>query len=679
MLTETRRSAAQRAFHEVVRLRWPIPLAVGLLALTLAVAGSGSSMVGARLGLAALAIAAFATALYTVGGFVARRLPPLSAEGLGLFRIAWALALLHVLPFLRGSVHESPFPRSDQRTENVVNIGPAHWLASHQGVTGAIAQIVVVALFFFAIGAFARLAYVVVALGFAALGVAAAMAQGSHDWDLPLVVILCLIGMPWGDGVSVDDTIRRLRQKPRPERKTVYSLAIWLPGLLLGSAWLAAAYAKLNHSGFAWISGGAVRYHFVSDASKAHSDLGLWIASHPTAAVIASAGGVLFEATFILVIFFRSYWIRLAFAAGAALFFAGLYEFQGIQWEAWWIVLVALLPWEPLAAAIRRLLPRATLLIDGGCRQCRRTARILNGLDWFDRLAFVDATDDAERGRHAPSVDREQALNRMAVVDGNGGVHSGFDAYRRLSLSVLILAPLGLVAFLPGLDRLGERVYDSVAAHRHRCGDECATGPLPGKQTHVLARAATLSVVACVLVAGIVVTQTVVSDKQVEREPFLTNFPMYSDTYASTAAYDEAHRKSRDLRFFLYRPPNRVDLLVSRQNEVFPMDEPGALPVVAIAQRHALVQVVSKQLKGGDISPKLRRQVAVLTAGVQTVSGDPVSGELVATENEYGFDWKHGHFFIRHQNEPVALLDLRTLNVDKVAWPPAERAALAVG
>ena len=77
-----------------------------------------------------------------------------------------------------------------------MNVGPAHWLASHQGVTGAIAQVVVVTLFFFAIGAFARLAYVVVALGFAALGVAAAMAQGSHDWDLPLVVILCLIGMP---------------------------------------------------------------------------------------------------------------------------------------------------------------------------------------------------------------------------------------------------------------------------------------------------------------------------------------------------------------------------------------------------------------------------------------------------------------------------------------------------
>jgi hypothetical protein len=258
-------------------------------------------------------------------------------------------------------------------------------------------------------------------------------------------------------------------------------------------------------------------------------------------------------------------------------------------------------------------------------------------------------------------------------------VHSGFDAYRRLSLSVLILAPLALVAFLPGLDRLGERVYDSVAARRHRCGDECATGPLPAKQTHIRARAATLSVLACVLLAGVVVTQTVVSDRQLEREPFLTNFPMYSDTYASTAAYDEAHSTSRDLRFFLYRPPNRVDLLVSRQNEVFPMDEPGALPVVAVAQRHALVQVLTKRLKGGEIRPKLRREFAALTAGAETVSGDPVSGELLATENEYGFDWNHGHFFIRHKNRPVALLDVRTLKVHEIAWPPAERSALAVG
>ena len=240
--------------------------------------------------------------------------------------------------------------------------------------------------------------------------------------------------MPWGDGLSIDDMVRRFRGKPAPERRSVYSLAIWLPALLLGSAWLAAAYAKLSHSGFAWVTGGAVRYHFVSDAHRAKSDWGLWIASHPKAAVAASAGGLLFEATFILAILFRNHWIRFAFALGAISFLAGLYYFQGIEWRAWWILVLALFPWEPLANGIRRLLPRRTVLIDGACPRCRRTARILHGLDWFDRLTFVDATDDANASATRPRSARTRRSQRcpssmLGAVSASGSARiaaSGF-------------------------------------------------------------------------------------------------------------------------------------------------------------------------------------------------------------------------------------------------------------
>ncbi len=654
----------ERVLRELVRLRWPIPLALGLLALALAVVGRPRALVGAPLVWVVLAIAGLSAALYAARSFVARRLPELSAQGLGLFRIAWALALLHVLPFLRDSVHQAPFPRSDQLTEDVVNVGPAHWLAAHPNVTGPIGQIVFIALILFAFGVFARLAYLVAALGFAALALAAAMAQSLHDWGLPVVVILCLVGVPWGDGLGVDDTIRRLRGKPAPHRKSVYSLAIWLPGLVLGSAWFAASYAKLSHSGFAWISGGAVRYHFVSDAHRAKSDWGLWIASHPHAAVAASAGGVLFEATFILGILFRSPWIRLAFAAGAVSFFAGLYWFQGIQWEAWWIVLVALLPWQPLAAGIRRLLPRHTVLIDGACPRCRRTARILHGLDWFDRLTFADATDDDERQRHAPSVGKEEALNRMVAVDRRGVARYGFDAYRSLSLSVPLLAPLGLLAGLPWIRGRAERLYDAAASSRHRCSDEtCTPGALPGRQRSLVSRAATLGALPCLLIVGVLVTQTIVSDRHLERQPFLSNYPMYSDTYASPAAYDAAHANFRDFRFFRYRSNTRLSLLVSQQNEVFPMDESDVIPLVTVARRHALVRVVTKRRNDDEIKPKLRAEVARVTVGARTVSGEPASGELLVTANQYGFDWKRGRIGVRHANVPLGILDLRTLKL----------------
>jgi predicted DCC family thiol-disulfide oxidoreductase YuxK len=377
-----------------------------------------------------------------------------------------------------------------------------------------------------------------------------------------------------------------------------------------------------------------------------------------------AAGGVLFEATFILGILFRSPWIRLAFAAGAVSFLAGLYLFQGIQWEAWWILLVALLPWQPLAAGVRRLLPRSTVLIDGACPRCRRTARILHGLDWFDRLTFADATDDDERQRHAPSVGKEEALARMVAVDARGVVRSGFDAYRSLSRSVPLLAPLGLLAGLPWIRGRAERLYDAAASSRHRCSDEtCTPGALPGQQRTLVSRAATLGALPCLLIVGVLVTQTFVSDRHLEREPFLSNYPMYSDTYASTAAYDASHPDFKDFRFFRYRSNTRVDALVSPENEVFPAGEAGVIPLVTNARRHALVRIVTKRLGDDDIGPKLRDEVALFTAGARTVSGQPASGEILVTANHYGFDWHRGRFGVKRADVALGVLDLRTLKL----------------
>src|SRR5438093_13657792 len=122
MSTHTQAPAAGRVVHELVRRRWPIPLAVGILALAIAVAGHDSRpVVGAPLAFIVLAGAALFAAIYALRTWVARRLPRLSPQGLGLFRIAWAFALFEVLPYLRDSVHQAPFPRGDQRTEGIVN------------------------------------------------------------------------------------------------------------------------------------------------------------------------------------------------------------------------------------------------------------------------------------------------------------------------------------------------------------------------------------------------------------------------------------------------------------------------------------------------------------------------------------------------------------------------------
>ena len=595
--------------------------------------------------LVVLAVAALSAALYYARAFVARHLPALSTQGLSLFRIVWGLALLHVLPNLRNGIHDAPFPRADQRSDDhVVNLGLAHWLASHPGFVRAFGTITVVALIMFVFGAFARLAYAVAAIGFLFHGLASAMAQGLHDWGLPILAIVTLVVIPWGDGFGVDQLVRRLRGRPDPVRSSIYGLAIWLPGLWLGIAWLSAAETKIHHSGLAWITGGAVRYHFVQDAPHAATDWGLWIASHPWAAVLFSGAGVAFEATFVLHVFFRNAWIRLGFAAGAALFLGGLYAFQGIRWEAWWIILVALLPWEPAASALRRALPEHTLLIDGSCPRCRRSARVLYALDWFDRLTFVDANDDRARERIAPGLSKQAALEQMASVRSHRPPALGLDAYVSLSRAVPLLWLPGLVASIPLVHRYGERVYGRVAARRlrHCSAEDCEPGPVVQRRPSAIVP--TLSATICVVIVAVVVQQIVVAGRAVEKEPLLSNYPMYSYTYPSRKAFDKEHSKTVDFGFHAYAP-------AALPAGAYPAGgarllDGSEIPLLQVARREGLINIVTGRHEK-RVSPTL-------------IQSEPTRA-LVVTADVQGFDWHRGRFTIVKPDIVIGFFETETL------------------
>ena len=59
-----------------------------------------------------------------------------------------------------------------------------------------------------------------------------------------------------------------------------YGYTVWVPGLVLGVVFAAAAVAKLRDAGVAWILNGTVKYHFLSDSVQAMVDWGLWIGRH---------------------------------------------------------------------------------------------------------------------------------------------------------------------------------------------------------------------------------------------------------------------------------------------------------------------------------------------------------------------------------------------------------------
>lgn len=94
---------------------------------------------------------------------------------------------------------------------------------------------------------------------------------------------------------------------------------------------------------------------------------------------------------------------------------------------------------RPTLEFMRRSRQPLIVLIDDGCPLCRRTARVLHTLDWFDRLAFADGVDGTARERWAPGLNEAAMIREMYVVDETGTRHAGYEGYLQLAAVVPLL------------------------------------------------------------------------------------------------------------------------------------------------------------------------------------------------------------------------------------------------
>ncbi len=471
------------------------------------------------------------------------RIPAVSPLAAGLLRPVLAAALFLVV----WSALEPSALRAVEAPREVLNAANAGWvraLARDSAWLAVYWSAALAALVAFGIGVATRASYVAFVACFTLLVLAKLVHQSTHDFGVPLVTLWLLALVPWGSAFSLDETWRRLRGRGTPASPSrQYGLALWVPTLMIGMAYLAAAFAKLDTSGAAWVLGGAVRYHFLEDAAQAPLAWGRLVARSDVLSVLFAAGAIAIEVSVIAAAVRATMRVRLACLAATVALLAGFYVFQGVFWPAWWALLPAFLPWDRFAASLRSRLPALTVVVDGQCPMCRRTARVLHALDWADRLAFADANDPAAAARLLPGVARDAALRHMFVVDAAAGRQcAGYDGYVQLAR----VLPVGWVAWpllvLPPVAAAGRKVYDAVAARRRReaCSDEvCGVAWAPPGLPVARARGARqgLTTMAAVALTAIVLQQPLASAIRFEYEPFVSDFPMYSRTWPSKAAF----------------------------------------------------------------------------------------------------------------------------------------------
>jgi hypothetical protein len=269
--------------------------------------------------------------------------PDVSARDLAVFRAFLGFAFLCILFYdpIRA------VPRVEQRAYSpLADLEWVHALAASATGTSILQAIGCASAVLFALGIRARLSYVVLVTVLLLHATTLLVRRGVHDWDIAIVTLLGWLVVPWGSAPPLWQIVRSGASSASPIVSPAYGFAIWLPGLTLGLAYAAAAYAKLSRNGLDWITSGAVRYHFVEDGRNTPFVLGLWVATHPSVAVTFSFLAVLVEALFIAVVFVTSWRLRAAFALAALGLMAGFYVFQGVYWWPWLIMFAAFLPWN---------------------------------------------------------------------------------------------------------------------------------------------------------------------------------------------------------------------------------------------------------------------------------------------------------------------------------------------
>lgn len=279
--------------------------------------------------------------------WVRGRIPAASAESVALFRIVFGSALLVFLlkrPVLGAWAVDPENAVAPPRLALWLFI-EAPWIADWIRPWLAFWGVLFIA------GAMARTAFAMMTAAALAWAVLYTTRTTYHTVSALLLALVCLVWSRWGDAWSID--ARRRHNQPRQAgTPQEYGYTVWVPSLVLGVVFAAAALAKLRESGLAWILNGTVKYHFLSDSRQAMVDWGLRVGPHDWVAVLLSFAAIVIESLVIVGVVSRAYRYRLA-AGGAALsLLLGFSLLQGLFWPAWWILLLSFLPWHLVRPAV---------------------------------------------------------------------------------------------------------------------------------------------------------------------------------------------------------------------------------------------------------------------------------------------------------------------------------------
>jgi hypothetical protein len=228
------------------------------------------------------------------------------------------------------------------------------WMAGHPAIPASLDEWLLVCGGLFIAGVLTPISYACFVAGVLLWACVLTLNTSSHAVASLSITMVCLLAARWSDAWSIDAFARRILKKPESLASAQqYGYAIWIPRLVLGITFLAAAWSKVGN-GLAWVLNGTVKYYWISDLDDALVTWGPRMTEAPAIAVLVSAIAVIVETVVVTAAFSRSASYVLLLGIAALSLLAGFALFQGVFWWGWWILAMSFLPWQHVRWPIRR-------------------------------------------------------------------------------------------------------------------------------------------------------------------------------------------------------------------------------------------------------------------------------------------------------------------------------------
>ena len=149
------------------------------------------------------------------------------------------------------------------------------------------------------------------------------------------------------------------------------------------------------------------------------------------------------------------------------------------------------------------------------------------------------------------------------------------------------------------------------------------------------------------LIGAICGLQLFVSVFQIEQQPVLSDYPMYSNTYSSTTAFDAVAPIKSSYRFYARTPDGEND--VTAALEQASLDSP---------LRDLILSLQRSEL----LTPDMKERLRWIALTFHEHSGQSL-GVVTLIRDELAFNWSTGHLYGRDSTGTLPGLDTETLAI----------------